>query len=149
MFVMGTTIDHLLAGKALTSAQEIVRALTSASVTAAEMEQARNELLAVANKELGNPDGLAEAWLDMDTYGVPSATESLNKVNSITPADLQRTAGRIFSEGAFASVVVGNSDLVKSQLETFGKVELMGAIGPKPDDQNQNKPKTSTGSKPE
>lgn len=149
MFVMGTTIDHLLAGKALTSAQEIVRALTSASVTAAEMEQARNELLAVANKELGNPDGLAEAWLDMDTYGVPSATENLNKVNSITPADLQRTAGRIFSEGAFASVVVGNSDLVKSQLETFGKVELMGAIGPKPDDQNQNKPKTSTGSKPE
>ena len=150
MFVMGTTIDHLLAGKALTSAQEIVRALTSASVTAAEMEQARNELLAVANKELGNPDGLAEAWLDMDTYGVPSASENFSKVNSITPADLQRTAGRIFSEGAFASVVVGNSDLVKSQLESFGKVELMGAIGPKPEDQqNQNKPKTSNGSKPE
>jgi zinc protease len=150
IFVMGTTIDHLLAGKTLTSARDIVKALANAPITPIEMEQARNELLAAVNNELGKPDGLAEAWLDVDTYGVSSAAENIRQIKSITPADLQRTAGRLFSESAFASIVVGNADLVKSQLETFGKVELMGAIEPKPDDgQNQNKPKTPTGSKPE
>jgi zinc protease len=150
MFVMGTTIDHLLAGKALTSAEDIVKALATNPVTTSELEYARNELLATINKELGTPDGLTDAWLDMDTYGAQSSAEIVRMLNVISPAELQRTAGRLFSLGAFATVVVGNSDLVKTQLEAHRKIEVMGGMGSKPDnDQNQTKPKAATASKPE
>ncbi len=150
MFVMGTTIDHLLAEKALTSAQGSVKALAANPVTPAELEQARNELLAEINKQLAKPEGLADSWLDVDTYGVQPSAEMIRMINNITPADLQRTAGRLFSDGAFASVVVGNSDLVKAQLGAHRKVEIMGAMESKPEsEQIPTKPKASTGSKPE
>ena len=38
-----------------------------------------------------------------------------------------------------AAVVVGNSELVKTQLEQLGKVEIMGEVEPKPD-QSESKP---------
>jgi predicted Zn-dependent peptidase len=150
MLVMGTTIDHLLAGKALTSAEEILKALATTPVTPSELEQAKSELLAAINKELGTPDGLTDAWLDIDTYGAQSTTEMIRMINSITPAEMLRTAGRLFSPGAFATVVVGSSDLLKTQLEAQRKIEIMGAMESKSDnDQNQKKTNAATGSKPE
>jgi zinc protease len=151
MFVMGTTIDHLLAGKALTSAQDILKSLVSNPITPAELEQARNETLAAITKELGNPDGMAETWLDVDTYGITSAVDQTGALKALTAADVQRTANRLFSTGGFASVVVGNSELVKSQIEQHSKVEIMGAIDPKPNPQpesNPNKTQTDRAAKP-
>lgn len=150
MFVMGTAIDHLLAGKALTSAEETVKTLATTPVAASELEQAKSELFAAVNKELATPDGLADAWLDIDTYGAESAATLINIINKITPAELQRTAGRLFSTAGFASVVVGNSELVRTQLEAHRKIEIMGAMESKADsDQDQTKPKAAIGSKPE
>ena len=97
---MGTTIDHLLAGKALATAREIVQQLARNPVIATELDQAKSELLSNLNKQLSEPDGLADAWLDMDTYGAPSITERLRQLNSITSADLHRAAGRLFYDGA-------------------------------------------------
>ena len=131
IFVMGTTVDHLLAAKTLAAAQEIVKQLARSPVPTPDLDQAKVDLLTMLNKEIADPDGLADGWLDMDTYGVDSAAEQIRRVNSITSADLHRTAGRLFSEGAYASVVVGNSGLVKTQLEPLGKVEVMGAIDAK------------------
>ncbi|HKO42572.1 MAG TPA: insulinase family protein [Pyrinomonadaceae bacterium] len=149
MFVMGTTVDHLLAAKTLAAAQEIVKQLARNPVPAPDLEQAKVDFLAAQNKEVGGPDGLADGWLDMDTYGVESSTEQIRRLQSITSADLHRTAGRLFGDGAYASVVVGNSELVKTQLEPFGKVEVMGAIDPKSEKPtDQAKPKTAMPSKP-
>ena len=149
MFVMGTTVDHLLAAKTLAAAQEIVKQLARNPVPAGDLDQAKVDLLATLNKEVGGPDGLADGWLDMDTYGVESSAEQIRKLNSITSADLHRTAGRLFSDGAYASVVVGNSELVKTQLEPFGKVEVMGAIDPKTEKTpDQDKPKIAVPPKP-
>jgi hypothetical protein len=74
----------------------------------------------------------------------------------VSPGDLQRVATRLFNQGAFASVVVGNSELVKPQIERYGKVELMGEldtkIGAKPQtksDQNAPKAQTKPAAKPE
>ena len=150
MFVMGTTVDHLLAAKSLAAAQEIVKHLGRNPVSAADLDQAKVDLLATLNKEVSDPDRLADGWLDMDTYGVDSAAEQTRRVNSITSADLQRIAGRLFNEGAYASVVVGNSELLKTQLEPLGKVELMGAIDPKIEKvADPDKPKIAAPSKPE
>jgi zinc protease len=140
MFVMGATIDNLLAGKTLVAAQEIVRSFAATPVAAAELEQARSEAIATTNKELAKPDGIAEAWLDVDTYGLPSVAEQTRILMSITPGDLQRVAASLFRNAAFASVVLGNSEVVKGQLERYGKIELMG----EPDLKTAGKPESST-----
>lgn len=150
MLVMGTSIDPLLTGKALTSARDVAKGLASGPVTITELDQARNELIGAINNQIAKSDGVSDGWLDIDTYGVSSTSDSIRQLSNITPADLQRTAGRLFSEGAFASVVVGNSELVKVPLESFGKVELMGAVETKKDGATEtSRPKASIGSKPE
>jgi zinc protease len=152
MFVMGTAIDHLLAGKALTSAQDIIKSLVASPASTAEVAQARTEVLAAFNKELAKAEGLADVWMDMDTYGVPSAAEQIRALTLVSPADLQRTATRLFHDGAVVTVVVGNSDLLKSQLERYGKVEVMGAVDPASEvktDQGTTKSQTKSVNKPE
>ncbi len=107
-------------------------------------------------RELGKPDGLAAALVDIDTYGLPPVAEQMSALNTVSPGDLQRAATRLFGEGAFASVVVGNSELVKPQIERYGKVELMGELDPKTEtkpqtrsDHNPTKPQAKPAAKPE
>jgi len=145
MFVMGTTIDSLLAGKALAAAQEVIKSFASSPVTAAELQQAKMEITALANRELSTPDGTANTSLDMDTYGLPSVAEQMRILNSASSSDLQRAAERLFHDGAIASIVVGNSELVKTQIERYGKVELMGEIDRKIKTTDQKAPKPLTG----
>lgn len=152
MFVMGTTVENLLAGKALATAQEVIRSFAKSPVTAPELELAKIELLALANKELSTPDGLASVWLDVDTYGLPSVAEQMRSVSAVSPGDLQRAAERLFRTSTFASIVVGTSELLKTQLERYGKVELIGDIDPKAEtksDQNVTKPPTKPAVNPE
>jgi predicted Zn-dependent peptidase len=144
MFVMGSTVENLLAGKALATAQEVIKSLASSPVTSAELEEARNETMAGINKDLAKPDGIAQAWLDMDTYNLPPVAEQLRAVSMVSPNDLQRTANRLFGDGVFTSVVVGNSELVKTQIERYIKVELMGEINPNTGSQSQIKSEPNT-----
>jgi zinc protease len=133
LFVMGASVDSLLAGKALASAKEAMQSLASSPVPTAEFEQARSEAITQANKELDKSDGIADAWLDGDTYTLPSVAERLRALSALTPNDVQRTATRLLHDGAFASVVVGNAEVVKAQIERYGRVEVMGEIVPKPE----------------
>jgi zinc protease len=130
MFAMGTSVDNVLAGKALATAKEAVRSFATSPVTAAELEQARNEAVNQTTSEIAKPDGIAEAWLDGDTYSLPSVAERLRTLQGVTSADLQRAATRLFNDGAFASVITGNATVIKAQLEQYGKVEVMGEIAP-------------------
>lgn len=150
MFVMGATVDNLLAAKTLTSAREVLQSLTSSPVTAAELEALKSEAASQLNKELAQPGGIADAWLDADTYGLPSVAEQVRALNAITGADLQRAATRLFREAAFASVVVGNAEVLKAQLERGSKVEVMGEIIPKVEVKSDaaNKPQTKSPAKP-
>lgn len=155
MFVMGATVENLLAGRTLATAQEVIKSLVSSPVSVPELEKARSELAAQANKETIKQD-LANAWLDIETYGLPSLAEQSRAYTALSPNDLQRVAVRLFRDGTLASVVVGNSELVKTQLERIGKVELMGELEPKPSPgtetkstSNSPKPQTKVVTKPE
>jgi zinc protease len=154
IFVMGASVDNLLAGKTLATAREVMQALASSPVTPAELEQAKSQVVALANKELATPDGVAVAWLDTDTYRLSSVAEQMRALSAVSPSDLQRAATRLLRDGAFASVVVGNSEVVKTQLERNGKVEIMGEIEPKKDTKIENrsdlnaKPQTRSPAKP-
>lgn len=155
IFVMGASVENLLAGKTLATAREAMQSFASSPVTQAELEQAKGPAIALANKELAAPNGVADAWLDVDTYGLPSLAEQMRGLSAVSPSDVQRVAARLLREGAFASVVVGNSELVKTQLERFGKVEIMGEIDPKKEPRIESrtdlntKPPTKILAKPE
>jgi predicted Zn-dependent peptidase len=155
MFVMGATVDTLLAAKTLASAKEIMQGLATTPVAAAEFETAKAETLTQVNSDLAKTEGIANAWLDSDTYGLPSMAERIRALNAITATDLQRVAARLMREGAFVSVVVGNSEVLKAQLEHNGKVEVMGEIAPKNESKSETKsnsnlkPPTKSPAKPE
>src|SRR6185312_1255189 len=46
MFVMGATVDNLLATKSLSTAQEVIKSLTSQAVAETELEAARGQAIA-------------------------------------------------------------------------------------------------------
>ena len=150
MFVMGASVDNVLAGKALATAKQAVHSCASSPVTAAELEQARSEAVSQANNELAKSDGIADAWLDGDTYNLPSVAERLRALSGVTPADIQRAAARLVDDRGFASVVLGNSAVVKAQLEQNGKVEVMGEIAPiaAPKEELKTTPKSDANAKP-
>jgi len=131
IFVMGASVDSVLAGKVLASAKEVMQSLARAPVAASELEQAKAELMTLDNNQLAKPDGVADAWLDGDTYQLPSVAERMRALGAVSSGDLQRVADRLVHDGAFASLVLGNSDVVKAQIERYGKVEIMGEIAPK------------------
>ncbi|HLN97165.1 MAG TPA: pitrilysin family protein [Pyrinomonadaceae bacterium] len=149
MFVMGASVDNVLAGKALASAKEVLQSLTSAPVTDAELAQAKNEAITNAGKELATPEGMADAWLNVDTYGLPSVAEQMRALNGVTAADVQKAAARLLRDSAYASVVVGNSDIVKAQMERYGKVEIMGEIKAVPEPKLETNTKKPDLTKPQ
>jgi zinc protease len=151
MFVMGASVENVLAGKAISSAKDVLQSVSSSPVTVAELEQAKNEAVTLANHELAKPDGMADAWLDGDTYGLPSVAERMRALSGVTPADVQRVATRLLHDGALASVVLGNADVVKAQIERYGKVEIMGEIAPQnePRLESNSTPKSDAKSKPQ
>lgn len=149
MFVMGATVDNLLAAKALASAKEVIQSLISSPATGAELELLKTQTASQLNTELAKPDGVANAWLDNDTYELASLADQVRAVNAVSSTDLQRTAARLFREAPIASVVVGNSEVLKAQLERSGKVEVMGEITPNIEVKAvPGKPQTKSSSKP-
>jgi predicted Zn-dependent peptidase len=155
IFVMGASVDNLLAGKTLATAREVMQSMATSPVAPAELEQARSQVVALATKDLTTPNGVADAWLDVDTYGLQSVAEQIRALNAVSPSDLQRAAIRLQRGGAFASIVVGNSEVVKTQLKRYGKVEIMGEIDQKKETKIENrsdlnaKPKMKSPPKPE
>src|ERR1051325_7806786 len=151
IFVMGASIDNLLVGKALNTAQETLKSLAVRPVTDAELEAARNEVREMLNKQLSNSDGIADAWLDADTYSMASGREDLTALLNISTDDLKRTANRLFWNVPVASAVIGNSETLKSQLERYGKLEVIGELPAttKASDGSKSKPQPNPTPKPE
>lgn len=151
-FVLGATVDNLLAAKTLSTAQEVVKSLNNQPVTEAELEAARSQAIAALSKQISTKDGAAEAWLDVDTYSVKAGDEQLAALSKISSSDLKRAANRLFWEVPLASAVIGNSEVLKPQLERYGKIELFGelpAVSNVPTDPKSAKPHPSPSPKPE
>ena len=141
MFVMGASVDSLLAPKALNTAREVLKSLSTTPVPAAELEQAKAEAIGHHNKELEQPDGIARAWVDIDTFGLPGIADQVQSFNAVSASDLQRLASTLFAENRIASVVMGDSRQLKATLEPAIKVELIGELEKQP----PTKPETTSG----
>jgi len=98
-----------------------MRKLSQAPPSAEEFERARTMLNAQLSQQLSQPAGLAEAWLDMDTFKSPRPNTVSTLITRNTPADVQRIATRLFKDAPTATIVVGNSEQLKAQFS--GNVE--------------------------
>jgi zinc protease len=143
IFVMGAAVDPLLVGKTLKTAQDVLQSLTSGPVTVAELVEAKSEASAQFSKDLERTDGTARAWLDMDTFGLPSISQQIGALNAVSAPDLQRVASSLFEKTRIASVVIGNSQQLKAILEPNVKVELMGELEKPQPDKAEVKPATT------
>ena len=140
---MGAAADTLLVGKTLKSANDVLQSLVSSSVPAAELEAAKGEASAQFGKEMERPDGIAGAWLDIDTFGLSSISQQIAAFSAVSASDLQRVASTLFEKTRIASVVIGDSQQLKAMLEPNVKVELMGEIEKPQSDKAEVKPTTT------
>lgn len=127
MYVMGASVRTTETTRVLETARNILRAFVDSPPSAAELERVRNELAAIMNKGSSEPATIADIWLDAESYKLPSNADQMRSLSKITSADIQRVAVRLFRDASFASVVVGNSSLIRPDLERAGKVEVLGA----------------------
>jgi predicted Zn-dependent peptidase len=124
IFLMGTAVETANANKTLDMARAVLKSLVDSPPSPAELEQARREYLA-ADSKLSADEKLANDWLNMESYSLPSFNEQLRAVNGLTATELQRVAARLFNNNAVASVVVGDATVLKAQIPA-ANVEILG-----------------------
>jgi len=115
-FVLGASTPTASAAKAISSAQEVMRSLAGTGPTAGEVERARADLLTEMTSQTTKPEMIAELWLEADAYKLPGLNTQLNSVRSLSVGDIQRVAGKLFTNASLALVAVGDSARLKSSL---------------------------------
>ena len=115
VFVFSATAPQASASKAVSAAQDVMRKLSQAPPAADELERARSMVGAQLSQQLSQPAGLAEAWLDVDTFKSPRPSTVSTLLSSYTAADVQRVATRLFKDAPVATIIVGNSEQLKAQ----------------------------------
>ena len=126
VFVMGASVRANDTARALETARAVLKDLYTVPPTADELAHARAEAIAILNKQNERPESLADAWLDSETFKIGSLSDQARAIGSLTPADLQRVANRLFHDASIASVAVGNAAQLRTELERTGKVEIYG-----------------------
>lgn len=129
MFVMGASIPSQTVADALASAKKTLEALAATAVSPTEMDRARNEVLTELNSVLSKPDAQSENWLDQDTYRISETQPPSAIISSLTPADVQRLAARLFNNPV-ATVVLGDTQQLKSTLQGHVPFEVLGEVPP-------------------
>jgi predicted Zn-dependent peptidase len=125
--LLGTSVPAGAAAQTLEAARAVVTNLAASPVSNAEFENARRVALAALNERRQRPEALADEWLDATIYNSTLADDE-RALNSLTPADVQRVAARLFGgEAKLASVVVGDATQLRSELARLsGGIEVAG-----------------------
>lgn len=128
MFVMGASVRTGDAARTLSAARSVLRQLATAPTTTAEFERAKSEAVAVFNKQLEQPESIADVWLDMETFKLSTVADQLRALSQLTAADVQRVAAKLFRDAPLASVALGPASQLAADLERDGKIELAGSV---------------------
>jgi zinc protease len=113
-FILSAAAPMSSASKAVSTAQEIMRALMQTGPTADELERARLLLQMEVSQQMSKPESMADAWLDVETFKSPRPNTVATLIRSLTAGDIQRVAVRLFKDAPVATVVVGNYDQLKA-----------------------------------
>lgn len=131
MFLMAASVNGDAAPKTLADARSVLKSLADSPVAPSELESYKSQALTRIMDPRRTLEGVANGWLDIDTYLLPPFDDQLRAWSAVSAADLQRVAGRLFRETAMAAVVVGAADQLKTQLGTSSKIEMLGEAKPK------------------
>ena len=141
IFIMGAAVNSRTVADTTAAARKVLDTLVKTPVTIAELEQARNEMTIEINGSLAKPEGMVDAFLDLDTFRLAPVSDHIAALGALSPADIQRVASRLFRDAALASVVVGDTQQLKTALQGRQQFEVMGEIvSPTPTPKPQNKP---------
>jgi secreted Zn-dependent insulinase-like peptidase len=149
LFVIGASINSKSTAAVIASAKRVIDSLMKVPATPSELDQAKNELIVQLNNRLGKPETMTDVWLDADTFRL-SVVEQLQSWRNVSVTDVQRVASHLFQEAPIASIVLGDAQQLKTELEGHVQTELMGEIAKPTTNQPEVKPaaKPNTATKP-
>ena len=130
IFRMSASVNSsTAAAQALGAARTILQSLVTTPPSINEIEGAKQASLAALNSGKDQTEALANAWLDAQTYNFgPTGERALREraIRSLTPADLQRVAVKLFRDAPVVSLAVGNAAELRAALMPTGPVEVLG-----------------------
>ncbi len=139
--VMGAAVKNELAVDTLVNARKVIDGLMSTPATPDELERAKTEVINEMSAELSKPESFPDPWLDMDTYRLSEAQDQIALLRSVTAADIQRVANRLFKTAGVATVVAGETLQLKAALQGRVPFEVFGEIAtPVPSPKPSTKP---------
>jgi zinc protease len=127
-FVMGTAINTQATVDTLSNARKVIDSLMTTPATPDELERAKTEVINEVTAVLSKPESFPDAWLDMDTYHLSEAQDQIALLRSVTAADIQRVANRLFKTASVATVVAGETVQLKAALQGRLQYEVLGEI---------------------
>ena len=136
IFRMGATLrTPAEAARALEAARAVLRDLSEKEPTAAELDAAKRAVAATSQGAAAqNDEAAAVAWLDEHTYKTSAATarEMVRSADTLTTAEAQRVAARLFLHTPTASVALGDAAQLRAEMARVGAVEVFGEAAAKP-----------------
>jgi zinc protease len=137
IFRMGATLaTPAVAARALEAARAVLHDLATNAPTAAELESAKRVASAsLVGTGARADEAFAVGWLDEHTYKSNAATarEMARAADSLTPAEAQRVAARLFLHTPVATVAQGDAAQLRTELARVGAVEVFGEAAAKPE----------------
>src|SRR5215208_1764332 len=127
-FVMGAGVNPQLAVDILANARKVMDSLTTTPATPDELERAKTEVVNETSVLLSKPESFPDPWLDTDTYHLSEAHDQIASLRSVTGADIQRVANRLFKPGGLATIVAGETLQLKPALQGRVQYEVFGEI---------------------
>ena len=127
-FVMGATVNSEKAADTIANAKKVLDSLTNTPATADELERAKTEVINEMAALVTKPENTPDPWLDMSTYRLSSTQDQIALLRSVTTADIQRVANRLFKTTAVATVVAGETLQLKPALQGRLQYEVLGEV---------------------
>jgi zinc protease len=116
IFVFGASVLAGGAPRVILSTRYVMNSLVSSPPSIAELETTRSEALSDLTSQISQTEKIADNWLDIETYRLPPPNSQINSIRSITAADVQRVAIRLFKDASMAAVAVGDAEQLKTSL---------------------------------
>jgi Predicted Zn-dependent peptidases len=143
--IMGNAVNQKETADSIATAKKVVESFMNTTVTAAEVQRARQEILSEENPGLPKIESEPDSWLDMDTYSLKSVPDRTASIQAVSPGDVQRVATRLFKDAPVATVVVGDAQQLKPLLQGRVQFEVLGEM---PAKIPTTKPPTKPGTTP-
>jgi zinc protease len=135
LFRMGATLrTPAEAARALEAARAALRDLSAKEPTVAELDAAKRAVAASQGAAAHDDEATAVAWLDEHTFktAAAAAREMVRSADTLTPAEAQRVAARLFLHTPAASVALGDAAQLRAEMARVGAVEVFGEAAAKP-----------------